>query len=82
MHFGVPGYVRIHCRHPVAKYNDSHDGGGDQQLSVNTEPCKVQTDLLSEVLSVRSEVRSDQEVRLGGESDSEFIVVAEQTVAN
>ncbi len=53
----VPGYISIHCRNPVAKHNDSHYGGWYQQLSVNTEPCEVQTDLLPEVLPVGSEVR-------------------------
>lgn len=63
VHFPVPWYVGVHCSHPVAKHNDSHDGGWYQELSVNTEPCEVQTDLLTKVLPVGSEVR-DQEVEV------------------
>lgn len=61
--FLVPGYIGVHCCHPVAKHNDSHNGGWYQELSVNTEPCEVQTDLLAKVLPVGSEVR-DQEVEV------------------
>lgn len=63
----VPGYIGIHCRHAVPKHSDSHYGGWYQQLSVNTEPCKVQANLLPEVLSVGLEVK-------------EFMVMPEQTV--
>ena len=66
MHFfPVPGYVSIHCRHPVAKHNNPHNGGWNQQLSINTEPCEVQADLLPKVLSVESKGEE-----LGDESDS------------
>lgn len=48
----LPGYITIHSRHSIPKHNDSHYGGRYQQLSVNTEPCEIQADLLPKVLSV------------------------------
>lgn len=55
----VPGYVGVHCCHAVSKYYDSHDGGRDQQLSVNAQPSEVQPDLLAKVLPARREVRRE-----------------------
>ena len=71
----LPGYISIHRRHPVAKHDDSHDGGWDQQLSVNTEPREVQADLFPKVLPAGSEVR-DQEAKV---TLVEVTVKAEQT---
>lgn len=50
VHSAVPGYVGVHRRHPVAKDNDAHDGGGNQQLGVDAEPREVQPDLFPKVL--------------------------------
>lgn len=50
VHSAVPGYVGVHCRHPVAKHDDAHDGGGNQQLGVDAKPRKVQPDLFPKVL--------------------------------
>lgn len=50
VHSAVPGYVSVHRRHPVAKHDDAHDGGGNQQLCVDAEPRKVQPDLFPKVL--------------------------------
>lgn len=50
VHSAVPGYVGVHRGHPVAKYDDAHDGGGDQQLGVDAEPREVQPDLFPKVL--------------------------------
>lgn len=57
MQLVVPGYVSVHCCHPIAKHNDPDNGGWYQQLSVNTEPGEVQANLLPKVLPAGSEVR-------------------------
>lgn len=46
----VPGNVGVHRRHAVAKHDDAHDGGGNQQLGVDAQPGEVQPDLFPKVL--------------------------------
>lgn len=67
MHSAVPGYVGVHRRHAVAKHDDAHDGGGNQQLGVDAEPREVQPNLLPKVLPAgRPEVRGLAGERGGG----------------
>lgn len=48
----VPGYVGVHGGHAIAKHNDSHNGGRNEQLRVDAQPSEVQPDLLPKVLPV------------------------------
>lgn len=54
---GVPGDVGVHRRHAVSKHDDSHNRGRDEQLGVNTEPGKIQADLLPKVLPAEKQDR-------------------------
>lgn len=46
-----PWYVVIDCGTSVQKDNDPHQRGRDQHLGVETQPGKVETNLLTKVLS-------------------------------
>lgn len=46
-----PWYVVINCGTSVQKDNDPHQRGRDQHLGVETQPGKVETNLLTKVLS-------------------------------
>lgn len=46
-----PWYVVINCGASVQKDNDSHQRGRNQHLGVETQPGKVETNLLTKVLS-------------------------------
>lgn len=52
----LPRYVGIHSENAIEEDNEAQYRGRDEELSVNTEPGKIQPDLLSKVFPVRIKV--------------------------
>lgn len=49
-HRGLPGYVVVNGCTSVQEDNDTHEGGRDQHLCIQTQPGKVQSDLFTKIL--------------------------------
>lgn len=53
VHIFLPWHIGVHSEYAIQEDDDAQDRGGDEQLSVNTQPSKIQPDLLSKVFSVK-----------------------------
>lgn len=53
----LPWHIGVHSEYAIQEDNDAQHRGRDKELSVNTQPGKIQPNLLSKILPVNTETR-------------------------